>query len=51
MKVFRRRADVWYKLALEAMTARPNTSSSAFAGSGSFNCAYASFTYRAWRFS
>jgi len=48
VKVFRRRADVWYKLALEAMTARPNTTSSAFAGSGSFRYA---FSYRAWRFS
>jgi hypothetical protein len=49
VKVSRRRADVWYKFALVAMTARPNTTSLALAGSGTYRYAFSS--YRAWRFS
>ena len=48
MKEFGARADVWYKYELEAMTARLNTTSSAFAATGRFSYA---FSYRAWRFS
>jgi hypothetical protein len=44
VKITRRSADVWYKYPLEAMTARPNTFRTAFAG-------YGFFSYRAWRFS
>ena len=44
MKLFRTSADVWYKYDLEAMTARPDISRSAFAG-------YGFVSYRAWRFS
>jgi hypothetical protein len=48
VKRFGARADVWYKERSHAMTARLNTSSTAFADTGRY--AYA-FSYRAWRFS
>ena len=46
VKVSRAGADVWYKYALEAMTARPNTPSTALAAPTRYG-----FSYRAWRFS